>query len=166
MNCLALGWPDCVNGDPLLITTPTGSNKVSQNPPIFWPRDPWNLFNFETKTLFRNTKNMGGQKNRLTNWRLVFCSEKCVFGGENLLSIGWSLEGTIPLESACPTGGVINKGFTLACLPLKMSLNLDLRATMVGTSSLKKVYTAYIYILCIMFLPNGDLGRQKIHKNH
>lgn len=71
---------------------------------------------------------MGGKKKCLTNWRLVFCSEKCFCGGENLLSIG------------CPIGGVINKGLTLACmpLPLKMSINLDLRATMVGTSYSKK----------------------------
>ena len=61
----------------------------------------------------------------------------------------------IQLESACLIGGVLNKGFTLACMPFKMSIDLDLRARMVGTSSQN-----------IMFLRKGDLGRQEIHKNH
>lgn len=51
------------------------------------------------------------------------------------------------MESACPIGGAINKGFTLACMPFEMSINLDLPATMVGTSSLKKcILYIYIYI--------------------
>ena len=91
---------------------------------------------------------MWGGKKVLTIHCNRFVSEKNVWG-ENLLSIG------NPAGKCLSNRGVLNKGFTLACMPFKMSIDLDLRARMVGTSSQN-----------IMFLRKGDLGRQEIHKNH